>query len=195
MVERFYVTEAVLMEKIRTQRLTLTLADITDLPVLAEIDKECDKYFAFDPPCEDNHNCTLEECLSTGDIPTGIHKEDFKRENYYFYCIWQGDMLIGFLSYYLEYQQKDTVYLSVLYIKEAYRKGGIGVEILDALTHIWGTAHFKTIRLHCSLRNSMALQFWVKNGFNHIVSIECNGNLFPENFGGMELMKVIPSRE
>lgn len=179
------------MKHIRTNRLTMTLANITDLPALEEIDKECDRYFEFDPRCEMNHNCSLEECLTLGDIPSGIEKEDFKRENYYFYCIWDSDKLIGFLSYYLEYQQKDAAYLSVLYVKESYRKSGIGTEILEALTQNFSAAGFKTIRLHCSLRNSMALRFWVRNGFNRIVEIECNGNLFLENFGGIELMKCI----
>ena len=176
------------MEQIKTKRLTMTTADINDLPALEEIDKECDKYFGFDPKCDMNHDCSLEECLTTGDIPTGVKKEDFKRENYCFYCIWQDDALIGYISYYLEYQRKDTIYLSVLYIKEAYRKNGIGAEIIEALRLKFAAARFKTIKLHCSLRNATALRFWVKNGFDCIVDVECNGNLYTNNFGGIELM-------
>ena len=161
-----------------------SIAGINDLPLLEKIEKECDEYFSFDPQGGLNHNCSLEECLTVGDIPTSVNKNDFKK-NYFFYCIWQDDMLIGFLSYYLAYQQKDTVYLSLLYIKESHRKKGVGTEILEALIMKFSNAQFKIVRIHCSLRNSMGLRFWVNNGFNHIIDVTCNGNLFPENFGGI----------
>jgi len=179
------------MEQIKTKRVIMTLAGIENLTELEAIEKECDEYFTFDPPCASEHNRSIRECLTIGDIIPGIEDEDYKKENYLLFCIWQDDMLIGFLSYYLEYQQKDAVYLSVLYIKEAFRKGGIGAEIIEALAQELKANQYKTMRTHCSLRNATALRFWVKNGFNHIVDIECDGNLFPDNFGGMELMKKI----
>ncbi len=174
------------MEQINTKRLTMTLADMNDLAELESIEKECDGYFLFDPPCEDNHSCTIKECLTVGDIPLGG-----KKENYYFYCIRQDDIIIGFMAYYLEYHQKDTAYLSVLYIKEEYRENGIGAEIVEALTQKLITAQIRKIRLHVSLRNATAIRFWVKNGFDKIVDVQCNGNLFPKNFGGIELVKIL----
>ena len=47
---------------IKTKRLLLTLGTIDDLTALEEIDNECGRYFAFDPPSGDNHDCPLEEC-------------------------------------------------------------------------------------------------------------------------------------
>jgi len=178
-------------DHIKTERLLLTLADINDLPALERIEKECDDYFDFDPACENNHNCPLNECLTMGDIPPGVDKEDFKKDNYFFYCVWQNDDLIGFLTYYLEYKQKDTAYLSVLYIKESCRRNGVGAEIIKSLEEQLSRAGFKAIRLHCSLRNATGLRFWAKNGFDRIVDIQCDGNLYPENFGGVELMKLL----
>lgn len=99
------------------------------------------------------------------------------------------------MDYYLEYQQKDTVYLTSVYIKEAYRKNGIGSEILEALIQKFCTAHIKKIRLHVSLRNATAIRFWVKNGFDHIVDVACNGNILPGNFGGIELIRIISCAE
>ena len=174
------------MEQIKTKNLTMNLADMSDLPELEKIEKECDKYFLFDPKCEKNHSCTIKECLTVGDIPL-----NGKKENYYFYSIRKDDVFIGFLAYYLEYQQKDTAYISVVYVKETYRKNGVGTEIIEELIRKFKTVHIKKIRLHVSLRNATAIRFWVKNGFNHIIDVECNGNLFPENFGGIELIKII----
>ena len=59
------------MEQIKTKKLVMTLANINDLPELEDIEKECDKYFLFDPQCENNHSCTIKECLTVGDIPIG----------------------------------------------------------------------------------------------------------------------------
>jgi ribosomal protein S18 acetylase RimI-like enzyme len=133
-----------------------------------------------------NHDCSLEECLTTGDIPAGG-----KKENYYFYCIWKNNRLIGFLAYYLEYQKKDMAYISVIYIKEKYRKNGIGKEIIDAIINEFTLLKIKEIRIHCSLRNAEALKFWIKREFNHIINVEYTGNLFPNNFGGIELTRRI----
>ena len=169
----------------------MSIADANDLPELEAIEKECAEYFKFDPPKASEHNRSLRECLISGDMIPGVPQEIYKRENYYLYGIRKDDILVGWLSYYLEYRQKNTVYLSVLYIKEAVRKSGIGVEILETLMSKFAAGNFKIVRLHCSLRNSLALRFWVKNGFNCIVDVECDGNLFPENFGGIELMKII----
>ena len=100
-------------------------------------------------------------------------------------------MLIGFLDYYLEFKEKDTAYFSSIYIKETYRKNGIGKEIIDVIINKFSSIGIKEIHLHVSLRNAMAINFWVKQGFNHIINVEYNGNLLPGNFGGIELMKKI----
>ena len=174
------------MDKIITERLVMDLGRIQDLTGLESIEKECEKYFSFDPQCELNHNCKIKECLTVGDYPMGG-----KKENYYFYCIRQNNILIGFLDYYLEYKEKDTAYFSFIYIRETYRKNGIGKEIIDAIINKFTSIGIKEIHLHVSLRNAMAIKFWVKQGFNHIINVEYNGNLLPGNFGGIELMKRI----
>ena len=177
-------------EHINTERLLLSLADTKDLPALEVIEKECEEYFLFDPPSAAEHNRSLRECLLSGDDIPGISEEDFHKENYLFYCIWKNDILVGWISFYLEYQQ-DTAYLSVLYIKEEYRKTKIGAEVLDAIVQKLILMNYTSIRLDCSLRNATALRFWAKNGFDKIVDIECDGNLYLKNFGGVELMRTI----
>jgi len=174
------------MNQIITERLVMTSGRIEDLAELEPIEKECEEYFSFDPKCELNHSCTIKECLTAGNIPVGG-----KKENYYFYCIRQERELIGFLDYYLEYRKKDTAYLSSIYLKEAYRKNGFGKEIIDVAFNKFALIGIKEIRLHVSLRNAMAIKFWVKQGFDHIINVECNGNLLPKNFGGIELIKMI----
>ena len=180
-----------MFSQIRTKRLLLALANPSDLPALEIIEKECDEYFRFDPPCAAGHNRSLRECLAVGDIIPGVSEEEYKRENYCLYCIRKDDVLAGWLSFYLEYQRKDTAYLSVLYIKESYRSKGIGSEIIGALTHVLADAQYKTIRTHCSLRNALSLRFWVRSGFDRIMEIECTDNLYPDKFGGVGLEKSI----
>ena len=183
------------MEQIKTKRLTMTLASLSDLPALEEIEEECDEYFRFDPPAAADDNRSIRECLTIGDIIPDISEDDYKRANYHLYCIRKDNSLVGWLSFYLEYQQKDMVYLSVVYIKETYRSDGFGAEILDALTRKWAMDKFTKVKIHCSLRNALALRFWVKNGFNLITEVECDGNLTPGNFGSISLVKIIaPSK-
>jgi ribosomal protein S18 acetylase RimI-like enzyme len=179
------------MEQITTERLLLTPAKPSDLPALEEIEKECDEYFKFDPPCAAEFNRSLRECLATGDNIPGISTLDYRKESFYLYCIRENDAIIGWLSVYLDYLQKGGAYLSVLYIKEACRRRGVGAEIIEALTRKLLSTQYKTIRLHCSLRDATALRFWVKNGFDRILDVECDGNLHPGNFGGLELMKKL----
>ena len=55
--------------------------------------------------------------------------------------------------------------------------------------------HLKTlgmieVRLHVSLGNTTALCFWVKEGFNRIVKVQCKGNLLPGAFAGIELHSI-----
>jgi hypothetical protein len=71
-----------IMDQIKTIRLIMDIGKIQDITELEPIEKECEKYFSFDPQCELNHNCSIKECLTVGDIPCGE-----KKENYYFYCI------------------------------------------------------------------------------------------------------------
>jgi len=183
------------LEQIKTKNLLLTLANQNNLPALEEIEKECDEYFRFDLPCVADKNRSLKECLTMGDIIPGISSEEYIKENYHLYCIWKDNILVGWLSFYLEYQQKDTAYLSVIYIKELYRTNGIGVEIMDALISKLADTKYKIIRTHCSLRNALALRFWVKNGFDRITEVDCDGNLYSDNFGGLGLMmKINPSK-
>ena len=92
---------------------------------------------------------------------------------------------------YLPYRKNDTAYLSVLYIKEAYRTNDVGGEIMDALIRKLAVKHYKTIETHCSLRNALSLRFWVKIGFNRITEVECDDNLYPYSFGGLGLMMNI----
>ena len=174
------------MEKIITRRTVLTKANMNDLIELEFIEKECIEYFKFDPKCEENHSLTIKECLTKGDIPPGG-----KKENYFLYCIRENNVLIGFLDYYIEYISKDTVYFNSIYIKKDCRSNKIGQEVVETIFNIFALNSYKNIQLHVSLRNALALKFWVKQGFDEIVNVECNGNLFAENFGGIELIKRI----
>ena len=184
-----------MLVQIKTKRLLLTLANMGDLPALEKIEQECNEYFRFDPLNTAEYNRPLRECLAIGDIIPGVPEENYKRENYHLYCIWLNNILVGWFSFYLEYQQKDIAYLSVVYIKETHRSSGIGAEIIEAWTRKLASAQYKAIKTRCSLRNALSLRFWVKNGFDRITEVECTGNLYPDDFGGLGLIKIINPSE
>ena len=172
------------MNAIISKRLAMTLANLNDLPELEIIEKECDEYFSFDPPCEENHSCPIIECITTGDIPPGG-----KKENYFLYCIRQNNILIGFTAFYLEYQRKDIAYLSVIYIKEEYRKNGMGSEILIALYDKLSSVSIKEIRTHVSLRNAK----WEHENFiTAVPTIFVDDRIFPFEFEDLECILKEP---
>ena len=165
-----------------TDTLLINLANLSDLEELEILEKACIEYFSFDPPSENNHSASIRQCLTEGDLPPRGTKE-----NYYFFTIRQNKVIIGFLAFYLGHPHNRSAYISVLYIAEQHRQNGLGSEIIKALIEYLKSLNIKEIRLHVSLRNTTGLLFWVKKGFDHITKVECNGNLLPNTFAGIEL--------
>ena len=174
------------MEKIISKRLVMTLSNIMELNELEIIERECKEYFSFDPKNENNPDWSIKDCILKNNIPDNCEKQ-----NYFFFSIRYKDKVIGFLDICLEYMEKDILYLSTIYILGKFRKNGFGQEIIETIIEKFSENGIKEIQIHCSLRNSLGLQFWVKQGFNHILEVECDGNLFIENFGGIKLKKII----
>jgi len=51
--------------------LAWVLSEMLAVP-LEEIEKECDEYFKFDHPSAADHNRSLQECITIGDIIPGV---------------------------------------------------------------------------------------------------------------------------
>jgi len=166
----------------KTKRLEIKKAGLVDLPELETVEQECDIYFSFDPPCEENHTSSIRDCLLNGDLPpNGV------KENYHFLTVQHDKNLIGFLAYYLGYPHNTAAYISVLYISEAQRSSGFGSEVVGCLVEHFKALGMREIRLHVSLRNTTAMRFWVEKGFDRIVKVRGAGNLLPGAFAGIEL--------
>jgi len=174
------------MENIISKRLIMTLSYINEINELENIEKECKSYFSFDPKNEKNPDWSIKDCILKKDIPSNCRSED-----YYFFSIRHENTIIGFLDFCLNYMDKNILYISTLYILEKYRRKGLGQEIIETIVKNITEIEIKEIQIHCSLRNSLGLQFWVKQGFNQIIEVECDGNLYPKNFGGIKLKKKI----
>jgi GNAT superfamily N-acetyltransferase len=174
------------MEKINSKRLILTLSNINEIKELENIERECKLYFSFDPKNESNPDWSIKDCILKKDVPNNC-----RSENYYFFSIGYEETIIGFFDFCLNYMDKNILYISTLYILEKFRKKGFGQEIIETVVKNISEIGIKEIQIHCSLRNSLGLQFWIKQGFNQIIEVECDGNLFPENFGGIKLKKNI----
>lgn len=169
-----------------TPRLLLSLATIDDLALLQPIEKECDAYFSFDPPSPENHSCSIEECITAGDLPPGG-----KRERYYFYTVRHGEQVVGFFAYYDGYPEPEMAYLSVLYLSAAQRKSGFGSELVDAFCSKMKAEGKKSLRLHVSLRNVSGIRFWAAKGFDKICQVEGSAILRSDCFGDLELERIL----
>ena len=184
-----------MIKNFTTRNLFLIPAAEGDLAALETIECECDEYFNFDPPRAAEHNRTLRECLAEGDMIPGVPDEEYEIKNYVLYCVKKNDETIGWLSLYYDYTNVEIVYISVLYLAERFRAAGLGAEIIEALSKELSAAGYKYIYAHCSLRNALALRFWVRNGFNRITEVNCEANLYQKNFGGLGLMKELRGKD
>lgn len=171
---------------LRTDRLVVETARLSDLDELEMLEKECDAYFSFDPPDENNHSMPIRQCLAEGDLPPGGCKE-----NDFFCTIRQGSAMVGFLSFYVGHPHGRSAYINCLYIARLHRGSGLGQEIISALIRHLKSLGICEVRLHVSLRNATGLRFWVKNGFDQIMQVQCKGNLLPGSFAGVELLRLI----
>ena len=76
-----------------------------------------------------------------------------------------------------------------MYIAEKQRGAGLGSKIVQYIAEQMKVCGATEIRLHCSVRNTTGLRFWIKEGFDRIVLVQCDGNFLPGTFAGVELRR------
>ncbi|MVX66840.1 GNAT family N-acetyltransferase [Clostridium chromiireducens] len=158
-------------------------SNFSELEKLNNIYNEACKYFSFDR----NHIITRPiDCLTIGDLPpNGI------RDNFESLSIYEDSNLVGFMTIYKWYPDKQNMYICFLYINNENRYKGFGKEIIYMITLYCKNAEFASIRVAVSLKNWNGIKFWNGCGFNNLIVVSTNGEFSDKNYGCIELEKRI----
>ena len=179
----------------RSGRAELALAAADDIGRLEELEAECDEYFSFDPPEAASLNKPIRRVFLEGDHIPELPEGEYGFSRFRLYCVRARGEIIGWLTLYLGYGSGDAAYIGVFYIGERHRGIGIGGEAIEALERELAEDGYFAVYAHCSLRNAVALRFWAGRGYDRIVGVRCDGNLYPDRFGGVKLMRRICESE
>jgi GNAT superfamily N-acetyltransferase len=99
--------------------------------------------------------------------------------------------VIGIVSIYCGYPKQDALYLGDLFFRPAWQGQGYGAEVVAGLEQAAARAGFREIRLAVGLKNWLALRFWLGQGYSRITKISGSRHYGPDNFGNLELSKII----
>ena len=82
-----------------------------------------------------------------------------------------GHEVAGVLGYYVGYPEKDTLYVSQLFLRPRWQGMGLGREVMGALEARAAGAGVREIRLGVDPGNWGALRFWVRMGYDRITKL------------------------
>ena len=114
-----------------------------------------------------------------------ITLEQMKEERALFQCFvaeTETGEVVGFASFFFAYYSwtGKALYLDDLYVKEAYRKQGIGKKLLEAVIDLATTSGCKKLRWQVSKWNANAIEFYKSIGATiDEVEINCDLQLQP----------------
>ena len=106
-----------------------------------------------------------------------FHKSMLDKTNVFAYCAKEKDEVVGYIFAYLKTPYNDVIKTNVvmlesLYIKENYRKKGIGRKLIEMLEE-WAKTTLKdyVIEIVCLSENKEALKFYKKLGYTEAKTI------------------------
>lgn len=172
-----------LASTICTEHLELVVASEKELLVLDKLYAEVLEHFAYD---KGQAFTSPAVGIRHGALPA--HSFEGKDS---IYCIYHKGHIIGYIELYLGLPVADNVYISFLYVAEAYQGKGFEQEALDGILEAANLGPFKTARTVVSLKDWQGMTFWQKQGFDTIISIDSEHRLSPDSFGLMELQYII----
>ena len=114
-----------------------------------------------------NGNCSID----------GINKEMASKTNVFAYCAKDNDETVGYIFAYLKTPYNNVVTTNVinleaLFIKEEYRRKGVGEKLIHLLED-WGRNNFDkyVIEITCLSSNENALKFYQCLGYTTVKTI------------------------
>ena len=134
-----------------------------------EADKLLNGLIEYESNLDDviNGECIIEE----------FHKEILDKPNVFAYYVKDNNVVVGYIFAYLKTPRNDVIKTNVvmlesLYIKEEYRKKGIGRSLIGLLEE-WAKETFKeyVVEIVCLSKNKEALDFYGRLGYSEVKTI------------------------
>ncbi len=178
----------IISEHIETNRIIIrdaTSEDIGELRTICEswVDKKHLEGDFFD-------DYYIENCLSVGDLPP---VNNASKDYYRFKSIFskEDSKIIGFFDIYHGYPTAETIWISILVIKNEIQQKGFGREVIELISKEAKEKKYTSIGIGVHLKNWKGIRFWSSNGFDKIKRISGDKNYSANNFSIMFLEKSI----
>ena len=180
--------KSVISEHIESDRIIIrnaTSADIEELRSICEswVDKKHLEGDMFDVDY-------IENCLSFGDLPpiNSATKDYYRFKSI---CSKENSKIIGFLDVYHGYPTPETIWVSILVIKNTIQQKGFGHEVIELISKEAKEKKYTSIGIGVHLKNWKGIRFWSSNGFDKIKRISGDKDYSENNFSIMYLEKNI----
>ncbi len=82
-----------------------------------------------------------------------------------FWTILIQEEVVGFISFYANNHSEKIAYISMIAVKNGFRRSGIGYLLLEKSENISKKNGMKKIKLEVSKENIGAIEFYMRNGF------------------------------
>lgn len=129
----------------------------------------------------------IEDCIMNGDLPP---IENADAADFYMMTIQDiNGQIIGFLSLYHGYPNKDTIWISMFVMHAEFQGHAFGQEVIKSLCLECKKLEWKSLGLGVYLKNWKGLRFWFNNGFNLITGVYGDKEYNENNFSLMGLRK------
>jgi ribosomal protein S18 acetylase RimI-like enzyme len=99
--------------------------------------------------------------------------------------------MIGYLSTYHGYPNKEILYLGFLFIDTVFQRKGFAKEVVVRLSEEAKSIGYTSIRINVALKNWPAMRFWVNNGFRSIIGVHGDREIGEDQYAFLELEKIL----
>jgi len=110
----------------------------------------------------------IEKCLNQGDLPPVQHA-DFA--NYALFVVENEQGILGLFDLYDGYPASGDVWISLFLLDVEHRGLGYGNQVIERIAKKCQQNKREFLAMAVSMNNRQAFNFWVNNGFKHILGV------------------------
>jgi diamine N-acetyltransferase len=146
--------------------INIRIADKADIEALQKIcDNWIEKGFFEGETLSPNH---IEKCLTQGDLPPVQHADV---ANYALFVIENEQGILGLFDLYDGYPASSDVWISLFLLDVEHRGFGYGNQVIELIVEKCQKDKRESLVMAVSMNNRQAFNFWVNNGFKHILGV------------------------